>query len=281
MTTRSRRTSSGSTITSHGAPPCLASMMNRPAGISVRWPIACSNIRRRSTSLNARSSIRLRRCALNSSSHDHQVGHSPVPKMSPISTRSSCFHVGLDVVWGARANCRVNSRQPQLRLGWSVHSWPILAAAGDARNSCGREGIRGLECGVPGNGAGVLDRISALLRERRSVALCRCELTPEANEWPFPCGRDSTIDGSSESSSSKRDSSRRTPRRRRPWSGAGSPTDSLRFSNRTAAPGTGPSESARTRRRESPGAVSSSAPARRRGHPESMSSTRAPAATSS
>lgn len=88
MTTRSFRISSGSTMTCQDCPACRTSITNRPSMMSGRCPAACSSMRRRSTSLNPRSSIRFRRWALISSSHVHQGGQCRVARIPPF-----VFHV--------------------------------------------------------------------------------------------------------------------------------------------------------------------------------------------
>jgi len=75
-TTKSRISSSGSTMTSHGCLACQVSMTHRPSTTSMRSPVAYSSIRRRSTSVKSRSTIRFRRWALRPRSHSHQEGHS-------------------------------------------------------------------------------------------------------------------------------------------------------------------------------------------------------------
>ena len=74
-TTWSLPRTSGSMMISQAARLCRASTTHRPSTMSCRNPVACSSIRRKSTSVNRRSVIRFRRCGLNSSSHSHHSGH--------------------------------------------------------------------------------------------------------------------------------------------------------------------------------------------------------------
>ena len=62
ITTRSCASASGSTMTSHGARRCRVSTTQRPGTMSGRMPFATESMRRTSSSLKLRSSIRLNKC---------------------------------------------------------------------------------------------------------------------------------------------------------------------------------------------------------------------------
>ncbi len=81
---------SGSTITSQGCRRCRVRMTQRPSTTSGRYDVARSNIVLNSTSVKRRSSIRLSRWGLNSSSHSHHSGQLPFFRAYPyLITRTS------------------------------------------------------------------------------------------------------------------------------------------------------------------------------------------------
>ena len=91
MTTRSRASSSGSTMTSQARRRCRVVATHRPGTMSRRRDVVTFSIRRRSTSVKPRSTIRFSRWELNSSSHSHQSGHSRFVRVTSDSRSGSFF----------------------------------------------------------------------------------------------------------------------------------------------------------------------------------------------
>ena len=122
--------------------------------------LACSSMRRKSTSLKSRSSIRFKRCALSSSSQVHQSGHSGFDRDPPILEFVLYLFCLTNKVSSARPITRERERlsiradKPSL----NETAWLAAASYGDCK-ACG-DGWRSVfgRCEAGGRGAAVAQR---------------------------------------------------------------------------------------------------------------------------